>query len=192
VAPIPPTQTQTPETEPPQKWYTVEFITPSNKQAIGNALGPDLETAKENFLKEYPGAKITNMLEKIVPRNEVRRALPQVQATPTPSPQTQAPEFPSSRPLDGEQYPQTRLRILTAHDVRGLSIIQLQYAIDEVYARYGATFPHRPDNQREFEKFSWYHPNPNLGYEAIDQLMSEVERQNIKFLALCRELKRGK
>jgi YARHG domain len=72
------------------------------------------------------------------------------------------------------------------------SIIQLQYAIDEVYARYGATFPHRPDDQREFEKFSWHHPNPNLRYEAIDQLMSDVERQNIKFLALCRELKRGK
>ena len=83
-------------------------------------------------------------------------------------------------------------RILTADDVRGLSIIQLQYAIDEVYARYGATFPHRADNQREFEKFSWYHANPNLSYEAIDQLVSVVERQNIKFLALCRELKRGK
>jgi hypothetical protein len=40
------------------------------KQAIGNALLPDLEAAKENFLKEYPGAKITNMLEKSVPRNE--------------------------------------------------------------------------------------------------------------------------
>jgi hypothetical protein len=70
--------------------------------------------------------------------------------------------------------------------------LQLQYAIDEVYARYGAIFPHRPDNQREFEKCSWYHPNPNLSYEAIDQLMSDVERQNIKFPALCRELKRGK
>jgi DNA polymerase III delta subunit len=94
--------------------------------------------------------------------------------------------------LDGEQYPQTRLRILTAEDVKGLSITQLRYAINEMYARYGATFPNTPAIRRLFEKFYWYHPNTSLSYEAIDQLMSDVERQNVKFLALCRELKRGK
>jgi hypothetical protein len=34
---------QTPPTELPQKWYIVEFIATSNKQAIGNALLPDLD-----------------------------------------------------------------------------------------------------------------------------------------------------
>jgi YARHG domain len=110
----------------------------------------------------------------------------------TPSPQGQASEFPSSRALDGEQYPQTRLRVLTAEDVKGLNIAQLRYAINEVYARYGASFPNTPDIQRHFERFPWYHPNPSLTYEAIDQIMSDVERQNVKFLALCRELKRGR
>jgi len=130
---------QTPPTELPQKWYIVEFIATSNKQAIGNALLPDLETAKENFLKEYPGAKITNMLEKSVPRNEASAGFaPKSKPRQRRRPESPAREFPSSGPLAGEQYPQTRLRILTADDVRGLSIIQLQYAIDEVYVRYGA------------------------------------------------------
>jgi hypothetical protein len=110
----------------------------------------------------------------------------------TPSPQRQASEFTSSRALDGEQYPQTRLRVLTAEDVKGLNIAQLRYAINEVYARYGATFPNTPDIQRHFDRFSWYHPNPSLTYEAIDQIMTDVERQNVKFLVLSRELKRGR
>jgi hypothetical protein len=111
---------------------------------------------------------------------------------PTPSPQVQESEFSSSAALDGEKYPQTRLRLLSADDVKGLSISQLRYAINEAYARYGATFPNTPDIQRQFGRFSWYHPNSELTYESIDQLMTDVERQNVKFLALCRELKRGK
>jgi len=78
---------------------------------------------------------------------------------------------------------------LTAEDVKRLSTVQLRYAINEVYARYGATFPKTPEIQRQFEQFSWYHPNPSLSYEAIDALMSDVERQNVKLLA--RERKAG-
>jgi hypothetical protein len=139
------------------------------------------------------------------PTPEVRKALPVFEdqskgavpndsliSTPTPSPRVQESEFSSSPALRGEQYPQTRLRVLTAEDVKGLSIAQLRYAINEVYARYGATFPNTPDIRRQFEKFYWYHPNAELSYETIDKLMSDVERQNVKYLALCRELKRGK
>ena len=79
------------------------------------------------------------MLEKSVPRNEASTGFaPKSKPRQRRRPESPAREFPSSGPLAGEQYPQTRLRILTADDVRGLSIIQLQYAIDEVYVRYGA------------------------------------------------------
>ena len=144
------------------------------------------------------------VVEEPNPTPEVRKALPVESqsnatiptgspiSTPRPSSQAQASELSSPRALDGEQYPQTRLRVLTAEDVKRLSTVQLRYAINEVYARYGATFPKTPEIQRQFEQFSWYYPNPSLSYEAIDALMSDVERQNVKLLALFRELKRGK
>ena len=77
-------------------------------------------------------------------------------------------------------------------DVQGMSIEQMRYAINEVYARYGATFPNVPDIQRQFQKFEWYHPKPGLTFEEVDRLMSNTERQNVEFLAQCRELKRSK
>jgi hypothetical protein len=73
-----------------------------------------------------------------------------------------------------------------------MSINQMRYAINEAYARYGVTFPNTPDIQRQFQKFEWYHPNPGLTFEQVSRLMSDTERQNVKFLAQCRELKGSK
>jgi hypothetical protein len=111
---------------------------------------------------------------------------------PPEEPKVHAQESSNSQPFQGERYPQTRLRLLSSDDVKGLSIAQLRYAINEVYARYGATFPNTPDIQRQFERFSWYHSNPSLTFEAIDRMMSEVEKKNVKLLALRRESKRGR
>jgi hypothetical protein len=47
--------------------------------------------------------------------------------------------------FDGERYPQTRLQLLTTDDLKSMSNAQLRYAINEVYARYGASFPNNPD-----------------------------------------------
>jgi hypothetical protein len=118
---------------------------------------------------------------------EVRSAEP---VTPPPTPE--AVETPDRRTLKGERYPQTRQHLLTMDDVKGMSNEQMRYAINEVYARYGATFPNVPDIQRQFQKFEWYHPKPRLTFEEVDRLMSDTERQNVKFLAQCRELKRSK
>jgi hypothetical protein len=72
-------------------------------------------------------------------------------------------------------------------DVAGLSLDQIQYAIDEIYARYGATFPSSPGMQRQFNQVSWYRPNPRLTFEDVDRLMSNVEAQNVKSLAALRD-----
>ena len=117
------------------------------------------------------------------PALEVRRASPVT----TPH-NAEAAETPDQRFLAGERYPQTRHYLLAMDDVQGMSIAQMRYAINEVYARYGATFPNVPDIQRQFQKFAWYHPNPGLTFEEVDRLMSDTERENVKFLAQCREL----
>ena len=109
---------------------------------------------------------------------------------PTPEPKRTA-ETNGSPILEGERYPQTRLHILSADEVKGLTTAQLRYAINEMYARYGATFPNTPDVQKQFAKFSWYEPNPSLTFEDIDSMMTDVERENIKLLALYREGKRN-
>ena len=53
-------------------------------------------------------------------------------------------------------------------------------------------YPNAPDIQRQFQKFEWYHPKPALTFEEVDRMMSDTEKQNVKFLAHCRELKRSK
>jgi hypothetical protein len=92
--------------------------------------------------------------------------------------------------LAGERDPQTRQHALTEDEVASMNIAQIRYAINEIYARYGATFPNTPDVQRQFQKFSWYHPSAGITFEMIDQKMSDIERQNVKFLAEYRELLR--
>jgi hypothetical protein len=115
---------------------------------------------------------------------EVRRAAPVM--TPTINPPQDSVEIPSQRTLNGERYPQTRQRLLTLDNLKGLSASEVRYAINEIYARYGATFPNHPDVQQQFQKFDWYHPEPKLTFEDIDQSMSDFERENVRVLAQYR------
>jgi hypothetical protein len=87
---------------------------------------------------------------------------------------------------DGERYPQTRQRLLAIEDINGLNAAEVRYAINEIYARHGATFPNHPEIQQQFKKFDWYHPDANLSFNDIDQLMSDIERENVKTLAQYR------
>jgi YARHG domain/Outer membrane lipoprotein len=100
----------------------------------------------------------------------------------------------SSRPTGpsypGERYPLTRQRLLTMADVDSLSSAQLRYAINEMYARHGATFPSQPPIEAQFRKFPWYHPNPMLTFEQIEDTFSQIERDNLALLGQVREMKR--
>jgi YARHG domain len=85
----------------------------------------------------------------------------------------------------GERYPQTRQRLITLEDIKAFGAGEVQYAINEIYARNGATFRH-PDVVQQFQKFDWYQPRPGLAFSDIDHLMSDVERANLKLLAQYR------
>jgi hypothetical protein len=114
--------------------------------------------------------------------NEPSQPLPSVDRS---SSRQTAPSYP------GERYPQTRQRLLTMADVSSLSSAQLRYAINEMYARHGATFPSQPPIEAQFRKFSWYHPNQMLTFEQIEDSFSQIERDNLALLGQVRGMKRN-
>jgi YARHG domain len=115
---------------------------------------------------------------------EVRSAEPVMT---TINPPQDSVEIPSKRTLNGERYPQTRRRLLTLDDIKGLSAADAQYPINEIYARNGATF-HHADVRQQFQQFDWYQPKPGLTFDDIDQSMSDIEKQNLKVLAQYRAM----
>jgi hypothetical protein len=116
--------------------------------------------------------------------------------TPTPSSPTvtPAPNSPTVAPFltgyPGERYPQTRERLLTEAEVANLDYADLRYAINEMYARHGAQFLKEPDVRKQFERFSWYYPIPELTLTEIDAEFSRIESQNRDLLARLRDQKR--
>jgi hypothetical protein len=109
---------------------------------------------------------------------EVRGA--EIATTPTIDPAQDSVEIPNQRTLNGERYPQTRQRLLTLENIKGLSAAEVQYAINEIYARNHV--------RHQFQKFDWYQPKPGLTFDDIDQSMSDTERQNLKVLAQSRAM----
>jgi hypothetical protein len=89
----------------------------------------------------------------------------------------------------GEKYPQTRKRFLTEADVADLDFAELQYAINEMYARHGAPFLKEPDIESQFRTFEWYHPIRERTLAQIEAEFSVIENQNRDFLAGWRDQK---
>jgi tetratricopeptide (TPR) repeat protein len=105
-----------------------------------------------------------------------------------PSPATRFPQ--DAKPVSGERFPSTRLNRLSDQDVSGLTAAQLQYAINEMYARYGADF-RDPEIKRWFTQFGWYQPRPGLSYDDTEKLFSYVETMNVKLLGTYRDARRA-
>ncbi|HEV2841846.1 MAG TPA: protein kinase [Chthoniobacterales bacterium] len=89
--------------------------------------------------------------------------------------------FPADRPMPGERFAQTRMRVLRADEAQNWSPDDLQYAMNEVFARHGRRFE---DNQvaAVFGKLSWYRPRADLSNQQIEESLSEVEVQNVIML----------
>ena len=86
--------------------------------------------------------------------------------------------FPAERAMAGERFAETRMRILRPDEVGNWSDDDLQYAINEAFARHGRRF----DDKRIaalFGKWSWYHPRADLSNQQIEESLSEVEVQNV-------------
>ena len=85
---------------------------------------------------------------------EVRRALP-ANGMSAITPSEVASETIGQLARDGERYPQTRQRLLAIEDLNGLNAAEIRYAINEIYARHGASFPNHPDIQQQFKNFGF-------------------------------------
>lgn len=101
------------------------------------------------------------------------------------STQTQPPTA-----LPGERFPETRTRHLSDSEASALTYAKLRYAINEMYARYGAEFLTRPEVRRQFDQFSWYRPQGGLSLDAIEAKFSDIERANLELLAKYRDAKK--
>lgn len=99
-------------------------------------------------------------------------------------------QFPDQGRLPGERYPETRLRSLSVDDLRHLSLEELQYAVNEMFARRGAEFP-KAEIKRHFQQFTWYRPRPGLDFDQVEADFSELERENLKRLGVAREAKKS-
>jgi formylglycine-generating enzyme required for sulfatase activity len=93
-----------------------------------------------------------------------------------------APVLTSTARWPGERYPQTRQRLLDPSELLGLTSAELRYAINEVYARHGATFPRTPEVERQFRRYPWYQPAPGLSFEQIEGKFSAIEAANVKLM----------
>jgi len=128
----------------------------------------------------------------LIPPAKIQEFLPAI-ATPTPSEssaQTQAAapsESPAVTQLPGERYPETRTRSLSRTELQTWTAGKLQYAINEIFARRGASFPDKKEIETWFRQFAWYKPKPNLTFDQIEASLPEVEKQNVKTLAEARQ-----
>jgi hypothetical protein len=110
----------------------------------------------------------------------------------TPSSSVSPAVNPSNGGFPGERFPQTRLRVLRETDVADLDYNDLQYAINEMYARHGAQFVRNPEIRKQFEPLSWYFPITGMTLGRIDREFSHIESQNRDLLARLRDQKRPK
>jgi hypothetical protein len=98
------------------------------------------------------------------------------------------PVLPPDEELPGERFPQTRMSLINPDELHNWSEQDVQYAINEIFARHGAEFQ---DNQVSmwFHQFSWYHPQPTLSFDQIEKWLPDVELQNVKSLGYVLLLK---
>lgn len=95
--------------------------------------------------------------------------------------------FPGEQAAPGERFPETRMRILTTDELQQFPDDNLQYAINEIYARHGAAFD--PKIRATFKKFPWYQPQASLGPQEVEAAFSPIETQNVKMLGMVRAAK---
>lgn len=80
-----------------------------------------------------------------------------------------------------EILPESDSRLLTQNDVDGLTLQQINYAKNEIYARHGRKFASK-ELQNYFDAQSWYHGRVNAA-DFSESVLSDVEKKNAAFLA---------
>ena len=91
------------------------------------------------------------------------------------------PLFPPDRAMPGERFPQTRTATLRVSDLSSWSTDNVQYAINEVFARHGGHFTDKAVSVL-FGQFAWYRPKRSLSMDQIESSFSDLELQNVRTL----------
>lgn len=80
---------------------------------------------------------------------------------------------------DGYVFPDSNSSYLTESEVEKLSTEEIQYAINEVYARHGLKFT-KKTNQERFEKKKWYTGTVD---DQNDISLNQYEKKNVSLMA---------
>lgn len=94
-----------------------------------------------------------------------------------------AKSAPAPKADTGSDYilPQSSSRLLTRSDISGLSLQEINYAKNEIYARHGRLFKSN-ELQSYFDSKSWY--NGTIDPDSFSQsLLSDVEKKNAEYLS---------
>ncbi|MEI8285213.1 MAG: DUF4352 domain-containing protein [bacterium] len=120
---------------------------------------------------------------------------PKIAAEQIPAPTTPKPADPATTAssatvpaMPGERYPETRLQILGSADLMDLNLNDLRYAINEMYARRGASFK-QAEIAKNFKSKEWYKPRPGVSFEDLEKEFSTIEADNLRFLGKERDRK---
>lgn len=84
---------------------------------------------------------------------------------------------------DSSEYilPDSATRYLSADEIAGLSLDDIQNAINEIFARHGRVFQ-TAEIAAYFQTKSWYHPDASKTDEAITAEFNDYEKANEKML----------
>ena len=82
---------------------------------------------------------------------------------------------------DAYILPESNSRVLTESDISGLSLKEINYAKNEIYARHGRKFDSK-ELQTYFKSKSWYHPTIDPD-DFSDKVFNRYEKKNTQFLA---------
>lgn len=93
-----------------------------------------------------------------------------------------SPYVNGSQGLAGERYPETRLDKIDPADVSAMTDAQLNFAINEIYARHGLVFGEM-NLRKHFLGLGWYKPKPDLSGDEVAQTFSKLETANADALA---------
>jgi hypothetical protein len=161
----------------PEPWNCSYDVVSKQIEAAPDQLAPGANTAATDQQGPDGGSPAEGPEQEITAGNHASEDVQDSQA-----------ESADDAELPGERFPATRLDELTVADVNESSLVDINYAINEMYARHGAEFKDRKI-AKEFSEFSWYKPRPGLGFDQIENEFSDLEKANLKVLRRCRDAK---
>ncbi len=165
------------QTDVPEPWSCTYDVVSNQVEPSASAEGSDNVAPEDSTASPAPNDAAD---QNAIPQNEI----PQGENAENAS--TDANEMDTQFP--GEKFPATRQDALTVPDVNESSLSEISYAINEMYARHGLEF-HDAKVAKEFAQFSWYQPRTGVSRDQIESEFSDVEKQNLKVLARCRDAK---